>query len=218
MLRLEVRPQPSPFWGYASPLLALLITVLIGIALFEVLGKDPVRGLQVFFWEPIKSGYAISELLVKATPLLIIALAAAPVTAQSRRAKQKSPAKGSAPPPVAIVNNPSPEYRSGEVSVAVRGTCHAVGVQAAGLLAAVEAHVVAGFGAHDDITGVAKHDRLGRRPSLDGVEARQTLGAEEPPGVRVKAAGCALEIATAKQRCADREVCPFVPQWTALHQ
>jgi simple sugar transport system permease protein len=74
MLRLEVRPQPSPLWGYASPLLALLITVLIGIALFEVLGKDPVRGLQVFFWEPIKSGYAISELLVKATPLLIIAL------------------------------------------------------------------------------------------------------------------------------------------------
>jgi simple sugar transport system permease protein len=74
MLRLEVRPQPSPFWGYASPLLALLITVVIGIALFAALGKDPVRGLQVFFWEPIKSGYAISELLVKATPLLIIAL------------------------------------------------------------------------------------------------------------------------------------------------
>ena len=74
MLRLEVRPQPSPFWGYASPLLALLITVVIGIALFAALGKDPVRGLQIFFWEPIKSGYAISELLVKATPLLIIAL------------------------------------------------------------------------------------------------------------------------------------------------
>lgn len=74
MLRLEARPQPSKLWGYASPLLALAITVLIGIALFEVLGKDPVRGLQVFFWEPIKSGYALSELLVKATPLLIIAL------------------------------------------------------------------------------------------------------------------------------------------------
>jgi general nucleoside transport system permease protein len=74
MLRLEVRPQPSPLWGYASPLLALLITVVIGIALFAALGKDPVRGLQIFFWEPIKSGYAISELLVKATPLLIIAL------------------------------------------------------------------------------------------------------------------------------------------------
>ncbi|HEX5737735.1 MAG TPA: ABC transporter permease, partial [Hydrogenophaga sp.] len=74
MLRLEVRPQPSKAWGLASPLLALAITVAVGVLLFIVLGKDPVRGLQVFFWEPIKNGYAISELLVKATPLLIIAL------------------------------------------------------------------------------------------------------------------------------------------------
>jgi ABC-type uncharacterized transport system permease subunit len=74
MAQLEVRPQPSSFWSYASPVLALLITVLIGVALFVALGKDPVRGLQVFFWEPIKSPYAIGELLVKATPLLIIAL------------------------------------------------------------------------------------------------------------------------------------------------
>ena len=74
MLRLEPRPQLSRFWSYASPILALLITVVIGVILFAALGKDPVRGLQVFFWEPIKSGYAIGELLVKATPLLIIAL------------------------------------------------------------------------------------------------------------------------------------------------
>ena len=74
MLRLEVRPQPSVRWGYASPVLALAITVVIGVLLFVMLGKDPVRGLEVFFWEPIKSAYALSELLVKATPLLIIAL------------------------------------------------------------------------------------------------------------------------------------------------
>jgi ABC-type uncharacterized transport system permease subunit len=74
MLKLEARPQPSPLWSYASPLLALAITVVIGVVLFMALGKDPVRGLQVFFWEPIKSGYALSELMVKATPLLIIAL------------------------------------------------------------------------------------------------------------------------------------------------
>ena len=74
MVQLEVRPQASSFWTYASPLLALLITVLLGVALFVALGKDPVRGLQVFFWEPIRSPYALSELLVKATPLLIIAL------------------------------------------------------------------------------------------------------------------------------------------------
>ncbi|NMM76883.1 sugar ABC transporter permease [Acidovorax sp. SRB_14] len=74
MLKLEPRPQASRGWSYGSPLLALAITVLIGIALFAALGKDPVRGLQVFFWEPIKSPYALGELMVKATPLLLIAL------------------------------------------------------------------------------------------------------------------------------------------------
>ncbi|HRH04642.1 MAG TPA: ABC transporter permease [Burkholderiaceae bacterium] len=42
--------------------------------MFVLLGKDPIRGLQMFFWEPIRSGYAWGELMVKATPLLIIAL------------------------------------------------------------------------------------------------------------------------------------------------
>jgi simple sugar transport system permease protein len=74
MLKLETRPAPSKFWTYGSPVLALLITVVIGVILFAALGKDPVRGLLVFFWEPIKSGYALSELVVKATPLLLIAL------------------------------------------------------------------------------------------------------------------------------------------------
>ncbi|NML84917.1 ABC transporter permease [Polaromonas sp.] len=74
MARLEIRPRPSAFWSYASPILALLLTVAIGVALFVALGKDPLKGLQVFFWEPIKSPYALGELLVKATPLLIIAL------------------------------------------------------------------------------------------------------------------------------------------------
>ena len=74
MFKLEPRPQASRFWGLGSPLLALAITVLIGVALFMLLGKDPLRGLQVFFWEPLKSAYAIGELMVKATPLLLIAL------------------------------------------------------------------------------------------------------------------------------------------------
>ncbi len=74
MLKLEARPQPSKFWTYGSPLLALLFTVFIGTCLFSALGKDPLKGLQMFFWLPISSGYAVGELLVKATPLLIIAL------------------------------------------------------------------------------------------------------------------------------------------------
>ncbi|MEY8875255.1 MAG: ABC transporter permease [Leptothrix sp. (in: b-proteobacteria)] len=74
MFKLEVRPQPSKLMALASPLLALVITVLFGIGLFMLLGKDPVRGLQMFFYEPIKSGYALSELSIKAVPLVLIAL------------------------------------------------------------------------------------------------------------------------------------------------
>jgi general nucleoside transport system permease protein len=74
MFKLQARSQASAFWSYASPVLALLITIIIGVFLFVALGKDPVRGLQIFFWEPIKSPYALGELMVKATPLLIIAL------------------------------------------------------------------------------------------------------------------------------------------------
>jgi simple sugar transport system permease protein len=74
MFKLEARSEPSGFWRIASPLLALVITVVLGVILFWALGKDPVKGLAVFFWEPIRSGYALGELMVKATPLLLIAL------------------------------------------------------------------------------------------------------------------------------------------------
>jgi len=61
MIRLEPRPQASAFWSYGSPVLALLITVLIGLALFTLLGKDPLKGLLVFFWEPVKTPYALGS-------------------------------------------------------------------------------------------------------------------------------------------------------------
>jgi simple sugar transport system permease protein len=74
MFRLEARPVPSRRMAIVSPILALAITVVIGAGLFLLLGKDPVRGLALFFVEPVKSGYALSELSIKATPLLLIAL------------------------------------------------------------------------------------------------------------------------------------------------
>jgi simple sugar transport system permease protein len=74
MLKLEARPQPSQAMAIASPLIALAITVLLGVLLFVALGKDPLRGLQMFFVEPVRSGYAWSEIAIKATPLALIAL------------------------------------------------------------------------------------------------------------------------------------------------
>ena len=56
MFKLEARPQASKFWSIGSPILALAITVLIGVGIFMLMGKDPIKGLLVFFWEPIKSG------------------------------------------------------------------------------------------------------------------------------------------------------------------
>ncbi|MDP1901874.1 MAG: ABC transporter permease [Rubrivivax sp.] len=74
MFKLEARPQASKLMSLASPLLALAVTVLFGVGLFVLLGKDPLRGLQMFFVEPLSSLYALSELSVKATPLILIAL------------------------------------------------------------------------------------------------------------------------------------------------
>jgi general nucleoside transport system permease protein len=74
MWRLEARPAPSRVMSMASPLLALGLTVLIGVLLFLLLGKDPVRGLQMFFVEPLRGARALSELSVKAVPLVLIAL------------------------------------------------------------------------------------------------------------------------------------------------
>ncbi|MBI5256792.1 MAG: ABC transporter permease [Burkholderiales bacterium] len=73
-LKLEARPQPSQAMSLASPLIALALTVVVGVGLFLLLGKDPVRGLQMFFVEPVKNAYALSEIAIKATPLALIAL------------------------------------------------------------------------------------------------------------------------------------------------
>jgi simple sugar transport system permease protein len=74
MLELEPRAEPSRAVSLASPLVALAVTVALGVALFWLLGKDPLRGLSMFFYEPIKSARAWAELSIKATPLLLIGL------------------------------------------------------------------------------------------------------------------------------------------------
>ena len=74
MLRLEARPDASRFWRYASPVAALAITLLLSALLFVALGKDPVRGLQIFLIEPWNGTRAITELALKSTSLTLCAL------------------------------------------------------------------------------------------------------------------------------------------------
>jgi general nucleoside transport system permease protein len=74
MFRLEARPQPSKAMSLGSPLIALVLTAVIAALLFAALGKDPARGLSIFFFEPLNGLRQTSEVLLKATPLIVIAL------------------------------------------------------------------------------------------------------------------------------------------------
>jgi len=74
MLRLEPRAAPSQAMTVASPLIALALTALVAVVIFAGLGTDPLAGLQVIFIEPLSTRRQISEVLLKATPLIVIAL------------------------------------------------------------------------------------------------------------------------------------------------
>ena len=73
-LILERRPEPSRLMTWASPLMAVLLTTLLAGLLFSLLGKDPVRGLSMFFIEPLANTRLVGEVLLKATPLVLCAL------------------------------------------------------------------------------------------------------------------------------------------------
>ncbi len=69
---LERRVSPSPVFAILSPVLAVLLTVMAGYVLFALMGKDPVRAMEVYFLSPFADAYNRSELLVKAIPLALI--------------------------------------------------------------------------------------------------------------------------------------------------
>lgn len=72
--RLESRGETSRRMLYATPLLAVALTLAGGVALFASLGFDPWHALFVYFVKPISTLYGLAELGVKATPLVLIGL------------------------------------------------------------------------------------------------------------------------------------------------
>jgi simple sugar transport system permease protein len=78
MIRLEKRPQPSRFWSSFSPLLAVIMTMIFGGLLFAFLGADPFEAIRTIFWDPLFhpnfAAYSRPQLLVKAGPLILIAI------------------------------------------------------------------------------------------------------------------------------------------------
>ncbi len=77
MLRLEKRPNPSRFWLYATPAVAVLLTMFVGGLLFAAMGKNPFEVIRTIFWDPVFGEFAFylrGQLLVKAGPLILIAI------------------------------------------------------------------------------------------------------------------------------------------------
>ncbi len=78
MIRLEKRPQPSRFWTAATPVVAVLATMVAGGILFAALGKDPFVAIRTIFWDPLFNeqfaAFSRPQLLVKAGPLILIAI------------------------------------------------------------------------------------------------------------------------------------------------
>jgi ABC-type uncharacterized transport system permease subunit len=74
MWKLEARPEASNTMRYASPAIAVLLTIVVGMIIFTTLGKNPVEGFRIFFLNPLRDLNAITELMLKATPLMLIAV------------------------------------------------------------------------------------------------------------------------------------------------
>jgi len=74
MLRLELRKETSKAMLYTTPIIAVLLTIVASMVMFALLGKDPVRAISIIFMQPFSSTFAMSELVVKATPLILIAI------------------------------------------------------------------------------------------------------------------------------------------------
>ncbi|MEX3009673.1 ABC transporter permease [Hoeflea sp. TYP-13] len=55
------------------PAMTIVLTILCSIVLFTALGASPGLALYAFFVDPFSSAYSISEILVKASPLILIA-------------------------------------------------------------------------------------------------------------------------------------------------
>ena len=74
MLRLEPRKEVSQPMLYATPVMAVALTIAAGMIMFLAMGEDPVRAISIIFFDPLFDSFSITEMVVKATPLILIAI------------------------------------------------------------------------------------------------------------------------------------------------
>ncbi len=75
-MRLELVPRPSvsPVMRAVAPVVAFLTAFLIAGFVIWLMGRSPLAAFEVYVTQPLSDPWALQELLVKATPLALIAI------------------------------------------------------------------------------------------------------------------------------------------------
>ena len=74
MISIVPRGSSSQLMFILAPIFAIFLTLFCGAIIFAFMGYNPFEALKIFFISPISNAYGLSELLVKATPLALIAV------------------------------------------------------------------------------------------------------------------------------------------------
>ncbi|MBC7478688.1 MAG: ABC transporter permease, partial [Pseudorhodobacter sp.] len=73
-IRLEKRREPSLAMLILTPIASVLLTMLIGIVVFDLIGVNGFKAVIDIFLSPLLVSYKWQDVAVKAAPLIIIAL------------------------------------------------------------------------------------------------------------------------------------------------
>jgi general nucleoside transport system permease protein len=76
LMRLELTPRAevSPWARAAAPVVAFIVAFLIAGFVIWLMGRSPAAAFQVYIAGPLSDPWALQELVVKATPLALIAI------------------------------------------------------------------------------------------------------------------------------------------------
>lgn len=73
-IRLEKRAEPSKAMLYLTPLIAVVMTMVIGAIIFSAIGYDGIGAVREIFITPLTNSLKWQDLGVKAAPLILIAV------------------------------------------------------------------------------------------------------------------------------------------------
>lgn len=73
-LKLEKRAEPSRLMMVVAPIASVLLTMVIGVVVFDALGVDGQRAVTDIFITPFLASYKWQDVASKAAPLILIAL------------------------------------------------------------------------------------------------------------------------------------------------